>query len=181
MTRNKGQNRRQVEFTSLDESVPEEHLVRKLENAIDWSFVYELVEKEYSEDNGQFRPGSAHQAGSNTVYFNINVFVGDTAYKTPAIAKILKDEGISLLSTYSCPKTKDVFFRKYEYVYDEHYDCYICPADKLLRYSMTNKDGYREYKSDPNICVDCPYLNQCINSQKTCKGCYTPCMAGCFG
>ncbi len=53
MTRNKMQNRGQVEFTSLDELVPEDHLVRKLENAIDWSFIYELVEDKYCEDNGR--------------------------------------------------------------------------------------------------------------------------------
>ena len=32
-------------------------------------------------------------------------------------------------------------------------------------YSTTNRDGYREYKSDPKICEHCPYLNQCTHSQ----------------
>ena len=53
MTRNGGRNRDQIEFTSLEELVPEDHLVRKLENAIDWSFIYELVEDSYCEDNGR--------------------------------------------------------------------------------------------------------------------------------
>ncbi len=53
MTRNGGRNRDQIEFTSLEELVPEDHLVRKLENAIDWSFIYELVENSYCEDNGR--------------------------------------------------------------------------------------------------------------------------------
>ncbi len=52
MTRNGGKNRDQIEFTSPDELVPEDHLVRKLENAIDWSFIYEMVEDSYCEDNG---------------------------------------------------------------------------------------------------------------------------------
>jgi hypothetical protein len=47
LTRDGGKNRDQVEFTSLDELVPEDHLVRKLENAIDWSFIYEMVEDSY--------------------------------------------------------------------------------------------------------------------------------------
>ncbi len=47
MMRNGGRNRDQIEFTSLEELVPEDHLVRKLENAIDWSFIYELVEDSY--------------------------------------------------------------------------------------------------------------------------------------
>lgn len=96
---------------------------------------------------------------------DIKVMVGDTAYKTPAIAKRLKDDGIDLVSTYSRPKTKDGFFPKQAYVYDEHFDCYLCPADQVLSYSTTNRDGYREYKSDPKVCEHCPYLNQCTHSQ----------------
>ena len=58
-----------------------------------------------------------------------------------------------------------VFFPKHAYVYDEHFDCYLCPANAILGYSTTNRDGYREYKSDPKICEHCPYLNQCTHSQ----------------
>ena len=31
-------------------------------------------------------------------------------------------------------------------IYD---DCVICPEYQALNYSTTNRDGYREYKSDP--------------------------------
>lgn len=102
-------------------------------------------------------------------HLDIEVVVGDTAYKTPAIAHKLKEDGIALLSTYSRPKTKDGFFRKYEYVYDEYYDCYLCPADRVLSYRTTNRDGYKEYKSDPQICKHCPYLSQCTLSKKHVK------------
>ena len=95
----------------------------------------------------------------------IEVMVGDTAYKTPAIAHLLKEKGIKLLSTYTCPKTGDGFFRKYEYVYDEYYDCYICPNNQVLNYSTTNRDGYREYKSCGHVCAACPYLAQCTHSK----------------
>ena len=70
----------------------------------------------------------------------------DAGYKTPAIAKLLLDDGVRPLFPYKRPMTKNGFFRKYEYVYDEYYDCYICPANKILSYSTTNRDGYREYK-----------------------------------
>ena len=53
MTKDGATNREQIEFLSLDQLVPEDHLVRKLENAIDWSFIYDLVEDKYSEDNGR--------------------------------------------------------------------------------------------------------------------------------
>ena len=41
-------NKQQVEMLSLDQLVPENHLVRKLEKAIDLSFIYPLVEDLYS-------------------------------------------------------------------------------------------------------------------------------------
>ena len=44
---------------------------------------------------------------------------------------------------YKRPMTKKEFFKKYEYVYDEYNDCYICPNNKVLKYSTTNKDEYR--------------------------------------
>ena len=65
--------------------------------------------------------------------------------------------------------TKDGFFRKYEYVYDEYYDCYICPANKILSYSTTNRDGYREYKSNCKDCESCPDLSQCTESKNHVK------------
>lgn len=97
--------------------------------------------------------------------FPVELVVGDTAYKTPAIARMLHKRGIGLLSTYSRPKTKDGFFPKHEYVYDEHFDCYLCPENKILQYRTTNRDGYREYCSDPKDCVDCPHLAQCTASR----------------
>ena len=53
MTRDTAKNREQIQFVSLDDLVPEEHLVRKLDAAIDWSFIYEMVADSYCEDNGR--------------------------------------------------------------------------------------------------------------------------------
>jgi len=99
----------------------------------------------------------------------VEIVVGDTAYKTPAIAHLLKEKGMKLLSTYGRPKTKDDFFPKYEYVYGEYYDCYLCPNDKVLSYATTNRDGYREYRSCGTVCASCPYLAQCTNSRNHVK------------
>ena len=43
MTRERAENRAQMEIISLEDMVPENHLVRKLEAAIDWNFIYDLV------------------------------------------------------------------------------------------------------------------------------------------
>ncbi len=89
----------------------------------------------------------------------------DAAYKTPWICKkIFEDERRASLP-YKRPMTKDGYFKKYEYVYDEYYDCYLCPHHQVLKYSTTNRDGYREYKSNPHICKDCPSLQRCTQSK----------------
>ena len=61
--------------------------------------------------------------------------------------------------------TKEGFFKKYEYVYDEPYDCYLCPENQMLFYSTTNREGYREYKSRGYICEKCPQRSKCTESK----------------
>ena len=99
----------------------------------------------------------------------IKTLVADAGYKTPAIAKLLIDDGVTPLFPYKRPMTKEGFFKKYEYAYDEYYDCYICPNNQVLKYSTTNRDGYREYKSCGNVCENCSYLSQCTESKNHVK------------
>ncbi|MCB7270696.1 IS5/IS1182 family transposase, partial [Longicatena sp. 210702-DFI.1.194] len=67
------------------------------------------------------------------------MLVADGGYRTPAIARELLMNGIEPLFPYKRPMTKDGFFRKYEYVYDENYDCYLCPENQILSYRTTNR------------------------------------------
>lgn len=101
----------------------------------------------------------------NEQYPNMKNVVVDAGYKTPAIAKMIFDDNKTPVMPYKRPMTKQGFFKKYEFAYDEYYDCYVCPNNQVLKYSTTNRDGYREYKSDPKICKDCPYLKQCTESK----------------
>ncbi len=70
---------------------------------------------------------------------------------------------------YKRPQTQKGYFKKYDYVYDEYFDCYICPNNKVLKYSTTNREGYREYKSCPQDCEKSPYLFKCTESQNHTK------------
>ena len=99
----------------------------------------------------------------------IETLIIDAGYKTPAIAKMLIDDGIKPLFPYKRPMTKEGYFKKYEYTYDEYKDCYVCPNGKTLAYSTTNREGYREYKSRTADCENCPYLSQCTASQNHVK------------
>ena len=116
-------------------------------------------------------PGNQHDSATFPVLYKkikgigIETMIVDAGYKTPAIAKLLMDDGIRPLFPYKSPMTKEGFFKKYEYAYDEYYDCYVCPNGKTLEYSTTNRDGYREYKSCGAVCEHCPYLSQCTASK----------------
>jgi len=92
----------------------------------------------------------------------------DAGYKTPAIMKQIIDSGKVPCVPYKRPMTKEGFFKKYDFVYDEHFDCVLCPNNQILSYSTTNRDGYREYKSDAKICKDCPMRSKCTES-KACQ------------
>lgn len=89
----------------------------------------------------------------------------DAGYITPAICKTILEHKQKMYAPYKRPMTKKGYFKKYEYVYDEGYDCYLCPNIKLLEYRNTNKLGYKEYKSNPEECKECPYIEKCTQSK----------------
>lgn len=47
------QNRNQVEMFSTEEFVPRDHLLRKIDSAVDFTHIYDLVEDLYCADNGR--------------------------------------------------------------------------------------------------------------------------------
>lgn len=89
----------------------------------------------------------------------------DAGYIAPAICREIIENKQTPYMPYKRPLTKRGFFKKYDYVYDEEYDCYICPNNKVLNYTTTTREGYRHYKSDPKDCKNCPFRNQCTRSQ----------------
>lgn len=89
----------------------------------------------------------------------------DAGYKTPWICKKVIDDGKEIMTPYKRPMTKKGFFHSYEFVYDEYYDCVVCPNNKVLAYSTTNRDGYKEFKSNPKECEKCQYRDKCTNSK----------------
>jgi transposase len=153
-------------------SDPESGWFRKGEHKHVFAYSVETV----CEQNGivlgySIHPGNENDGRTFPAVFDkvatlpIEIVVGDSAYKTPAIARMLSLKDIDLLSAYTRPQTKAGFFPKHEYVYDEFHDCYICPNNQVLSYRTTNKNGYKEYRSNPEICAGCPHLKQCTESK----------------
>ena len=99
----------------------------------------------------------------------VEIIVADSAYKTPRICKKIFDDGRVLSTAYKRPMTKKDGHEWWKYVYDEYYDCIICPEYQVLNYRTTNRDGYREYKSNPEICKKCPTRHLCTESKDCIK------------
>jgi transposase len=55
--------------------------------------------------------------------------------------------------------------KKGQFKFDPERNVYLCPAKQELKYTTTNREGYREYKSDPEKCKDCPLLDKCTRSR----------------
>lgn len=99
----------------------------------------------------------------------IETIVADSAYKTPHICKTIFEDGRVLSTAYKRPMTMKGGHEWWKYVYDEYYDCILCPEYQVLKYSTTNREGYREYKSDPKICKNCPTRELCTHSKNHVK------------
>lgn len=95
--------------------------------------------------------------------------VADNGYRSPAIARTVIDSGAELLLPYKCPMTKEGFFTRHDYAYDERFDCYICPNNEVLSYRTTNRNGKHQYKSDKKKCAHCPLIDQCTKSANQTK------------
>ncbi|PKK39077.1 Mobile element protein [Clostridiaceae bacterium JG1575] len=120
-------------------------------------------------------PGNDHDSKTFPALYDTirklkpEMMVFDADYKTPAIARRLLEEEVKPIFPYTRPKGKKELFFKKEFIYDECFDCYLCPNDQPIKYSTTNREGYREYKSDPNVCKDCPPRDQCTKSKNMIK------------
>lgn len=88
----------------------------------------------------------------------------DAGYHTAAICRGLEERKIYGVIGYRRPTHRQGYFRKRDYPYDKQHDHYLCPAGQVLSYATTNRSGYREYKSDPDLCQHCPLLEQCTQS-----------------
>ena len=120
-------------------------------------------------------PGNVHDSAAFDELYNrlternpeIKALVADAGYKTPWISKRILDDGRIPVLPYKRPMGKEGFFPPYEYVYDEYFDCIICPENQVLSYATTNREGYREFKSKGYICEKCSARNSCTENSKS--------------
>lgn len=162
---------REVTVSTTD---PEAGLFHKGEHKVVFAYTAHVA---CDEDNFvlgcEVTPGNVHDSTVfDAVYEDVverfeevETVTVDAGYKTPWICKKVLDDGREISAPYKRPMTKEGYFKRYEYVYDEYYDCIICPNNQVLKYSTTNRQGYREFKSDPKVCRSCPDLMRCTQSR----------------
>lgn len=102
----------------------------------------------------------------NDKYKDIKNICLDSGYKTAATIKEIISHDQTPYLPYKSPMTKEGYFKKHEYVYDEKEDHYLCPNDKILNYSTTTKDGYKQYKAKSYHCMNCPFKAKCTKSKE---------------
>jgi transposase len=88
----------------------------------------------------------------------------DAGYATNAIARGLEERGILGVTGYRRPNKRRDFMAKRRYEYLPGEDAYRCPEGQILPYATTDRAGYRQYKSDPARCKDCPLLASCTSN-----------------
>ncbi len=93
----------------------------------------------------------------------------DAGYMNAPICKGLEERGIYGVIGYRRPTHIKGRLHKRDYVYDSKQDGYRCPGGQLLTYRTTNREGYREYRSNPTICRSCPFLRQCTSNAQQVK------------
>lgn len=90
----------------------------------------------------------------------------DAGYATVPIAKGLVDRDIMGVTGYRRPNPpKPGMMDKSHFIYDPHTDGYTCPNGQFLPYATTSREGYRQYRSDPKQCANCPLLASCTSAQ----------------
>ena len=101
--------------------------------------------------------------------FNVEAVALDSGYLTNYICKGLSDRNIFGVIAHRRFHPTQGLFPKWRFKYDQTRNLYICPNNQELTYKTTTREGYREYKSNPSKCANCPFLSQCTRSKNMVK------------
>ncbi|SER20583.1 IS1182 family transposase [Piscibacillus halophilus] len=97
--------------------------------------------------------------------FNVEAVGLDAGYLTVPICRGLEERNIFGVIAHRRYKSRKGFLPKWKYHYNAELDKYTCPEGHDLTYTTTDRNGYRQYKSNPEICKHCPLLNQCTQNK----------------
>jgi len=119
-------------------------------------------------------PGNVHdsvpyveriQRQQETFGFDIEAAVLDAGYLNAWISHWLAEHDIFAVIGHRRFQSVKGMLRKSQFHYDRNHDVYLCPLGHELAYHTTNREGYRLYRSDPEVCKKCPLLLRCTRSR----------------
>jgi transposase len=93
----------------------------------------------------------------------------DAGYMNAPICKGLEERDLYGVIGYRRPNHIKGRLPKHAYQYQAGTDTYLCPNDQTLTYRTTNRDGYREYRSNAFVCATCQFLGQCTSNAQHVK------------
>jgi hypothetical protein len=101
--------------------------------------------------------------------FDVRAVGLDAGYDTAGIAHGLEERSILGVIGRHAPAGRPGLLRKRDFLYEPDGDGYRCPSGQFLTWRTTNREGYREYRSNPAICRSCPLLASCTSSANATK------------
>ncbi|MBN6185562.1 IS1182 family transposase [Aneurinibacillus sp. BA2021] len=97
--------------------------------------------------------------------FHVEAVALDSGYLTAPICKGLEERKIFGVIAHRRYQSTKGTIPKRMFQYQRETNSYVCPNGQTLLYSTTDRNGYRQYKSDPKQCQECPLLAQCTQSK----------------
>lgn len=93
--------------------------------------------------------------------FQVQAVALDSGYLTAWICEWLTAQQIFGVIAHRRFQPVKGMLPKSKFEYDAEADVYRCPGGQELQYRTTNREGYREYKSNPAVCAQCLLLPDC--------------------
>ena len=154
-------------MVDVDTLVPKYHLLRKIEDVMDYEWLYARLSPYYCVDNG--RPGTDPVVLIKQVVKMAKVYeeqlrkeVAEERRKPGRKDK--NDDDASGSSTGGGTVEKAVSKTDPDcgmFVKGTQTDRFTCPRGHELQHTTTSKEGKRTYRSSPKICKDCPCRTVC--------------------
>ena len=90
----------------------------------------------------------------------------DAGYFTSHICKQLHEKKIfAVIGSRAYTPAKGLI-AKWRFKYNAEKNVYVCPQKHELKYSTTDRNGYRQYRSDPAHCANCPMLKSFADAKE---------------
>lgn len=106
------------------------------------------------------------QAQIDKFDFKVEAVALDAGYFTGYICKKLSERNIFMVMGYRRFGKRNKEVPKSQFKYVEEMNVFACPMGCILEYVTTDREGYRQYKSNPEDCAVCPLREVCFSKKQ---------------